>query len=232
MTFNLPKLQYLLGNYLNRRFKMMKNLIHQMVGPKISPFINTCLQTWKALENNGFEIKIWNDDLINRFVENNYPNYMNIIANARNHAEAADIARYLIIYHCGGIYIDWDIELLNVDGFIKIINNCPNGFLVLDPDNGTIASECFAANQGESYLFNLVQEIKNVCDTGNRDNFTTPQLTGPFRMKEILKKYKSNQRIIEVKDIFVYSYAEIRKFPPKLIKQPLIHYWVHSWITS
>lgn len=39
----------------------------------------------------------------------------------------------------------------------------------------------------------------------------------------------TKQELIEVNDIFMYNYREIRKMPPKEIIPPLIHYWMHGW---
>lgn len=211
---------------------MVNKIINIIVGPKLEPLIKKCVKSWYKLTSYGFEVKIWNDEIINSFISDNYPFALDAIINARNHAEAADIARYLIIYHFGGYYVDWDIELVNESKFIKLMRKMPSGFLIIDPLNGTLASECFSAKKKETYLLSLAEDIIAIYNEDKRDLYKTPQYSGPYRMRDSLVKHlNTSQKIISVKEIFAYDYSEIR-FKDKINnrEQPLIHYWVHSWI--
>lgn len=211
---------------------MINQSINIIVGPKLEPLIKSCVKSWDKLLKYDFEIKIWHDEIINNFIEDHYPFALDAVLNVRNHAEAADIARYLIIYHYGGYYVDWDIELVDDVKFIQIIKSLPYGFLIIDPLNGTLASECFSAEKNEVYLLSLVEDIIEIYNENKRDLFKTPQYSGPYRMRDSLAKHlNTNQRIISVKEIFAYDYSEIR-FRDKIKnrQQPLIHYWGHSWI--
>jgi len=214
---------------------MVNKIIHQIIGPQKNEFIQKCLDSWDCLKDKGFIIKTWNDSLINEFIEDCYPYAGEAILKARNHAEAADIARYLIVHHYGGYYVDWDIELLNIEKFIKLAGKFKNGFLVLDPFNSTIASECFSALNGDRYLKYLADEIIEVFNSKKRDEMGTPQYSGPYRMRDAFFKFKLNnetnrQEFIEINDIFLYNYREIRTMPARKKNAPLIHYWVHSWL--
>lgn len=127
--------------------------------------------------------------------------------------------------------MDWDIQLLNVNGFLNVCNTSHTGFMVIDSYNETLASECFSARKGEAYLLSLSKDITELYTKGLRQYFRTPQYSGPYRMKDSLKKHQnSRQKLIEVNDIFVYNYREIRGMPQKKTVAPLIHYWVHGWM--
>lgn len=211
---------------------MVPKIIHIITGPKATPLIKKCIQSWDILLENGFEIKIWEDDSILEFTSEFFPFALPALQNARNHAEAADLARYLIVYHFGGYYIDWDIQLLDKDRFLTLCDKNSDGFLIQDPVNQTIASECFSASSGEKYLFSLVDNIVYIYQNGFRDSITTPFYSGPFRMREVYYfiKKSSKQNIEMVKDVFLYDYLEIRDMPKRDINVPMIHYWVHSWL--
>lgn len=210
---------------------MVNKIIHQIVGPRADKLINVCLHSWEVLVNYGFEIKTWNDDLIEEFISNLYPFAFPAILNAKNHAEKSDITRYLIIYHFGGYYMDWDIEMINSNRFLDICNKAPKGFLVIDPFNETLASECFSALSGEPYLLSLSQDIIELYNNDLQKYLPTPQYSGPYRMRDSLKRHRnSSQKFIEVNDIFVYNYREIRERPKRKCNSPLIHYWLHSWL--
>jgi hypothetical protein len=49
-------------------------------------------------------------------------------------------------------------------------------------------------------------------------------------MRDTLKKFSTKQSLIPVKEVFVYDYSEIRIMPDRESGQPLIHYWLHSWL--
>jgi hypothetical protein len=187
--------------------------------------------SWQEFKKSGFEIRLWDDELIEQFIKENYPFALQAFLNARNHAEAADIARYAIIHHYGGLYVDWDIKLLSKKKFTELIANNPNGFLVIDPVNQTLASECFAAQSGEPYLLRLLDNIAYIYECNFRDSLPTPQYSGPFRMREVFffLKQDSAQTLLPVKDVFLYDYLEIRVKPPRSKAVPMIHYWEHSW---
>jgi hypothetical protein len=209
---------------------MIPKILHQIVGTKTNYVIDECLSSWHLLMPKKFVIKTWNDDLLGNFIANEYPFALQAFLNSRNHGEAADIARYLLIYHTGGFYMDWDVQLLDTSGFMKLIKRAPNGFLLIDPVNQTPAPEAFSAKKNESYLLNLVKEIVMLYECGKRNKLSTPYYSGPFRMRDTLKKFSTKQSLIPVKEVFVYDYSEIRIMPDRESGQPLIHYWLHSWL--
>jgi mannosyltransferase OCH1-like enzyme len=216
---------------ITKESSFVPKVLHQIVGKKTTAQIDKCLQSWHAIKKSGYEIRIWDDNLIEEFLIESYPFALNAFKNARNHGEAADIARYLIIHHFGGHYMDWDVELLSSDKYLELIDKNPNGFLVIDPVNDTLASETFAARPNEPYLLSLCKDIVEIYNSGKRELLNTPAYSGPFRMRDTLKTHaNSSQSIIEVKDIMAYDYWEIREMPEKDITQPLIHYWMHTWM--
>ena len=164
---------------------------------------------------------------------NHHPFAHEAFANARNHAEAADIARYLIIHTYGGYYIDWDIELLDVGKFLALGEKYPVGYKIVDPVNQTLASEYFCSVVNDKFLLNLTMDIVALYKSGKRNLLFTPQYSGPYRMRDSLLVHpETNMISVPVKEVFAYDYTEIRNPPEGIITQPLIHYWVHSWIKT
>lgn len=206
-------------------------IIHQIIGKKATPLILRCTESWKQMLEYGFEIKIWNDTTIEEFLSEVHPFAREAFVNARNHAEAADIARYLIVYTYGGYYVDWDIELLDCRGFLATSDSYENGYMLIDPPNKTLASEYFCSIPGDEYLLKLTEDIVDLYNNGSRETLFTPQYSGPYRMRDSLAKHsKTGMALVPVKEVFAYDYSEIRNPPRGPIKQPLIHYWVHSWL--
>lgn len=212
---------------------MVPKIIHQIVGPKVNESIQMCLDSWKCLAGSGFEVRIWGDESLEEFLRENYPFALAAFLDARNHAEAADIARYLFVYHYGGIYVDWDIELLIPMKFNALLESHPNGYLIIDPKNGTLASEHFCSMAGDPYLLCLSKDIIEMYNSGERSSLTTVYYSGPFRMRDSLKVHNNtNMDILNVKDVFAFDYEEIRNSNTDIVTTPMIHYWAHSWLAS
>ncbi|RZJ87839.1 MAG: hypothetical protein EOO20_15120 [Chryseobacterium sp.] len=210
---------------------MIPEIVHHIVGPKTNQIVDRCLSSWTILREVGYEIVTWNDQDIEVFLKENYHFALPGFLHARNHAEAADIARYLIIYHYGGHYMDWDVELLEPNKFLRIAHKNPDGYFIVDPANGTLASEVFASSPKCEYLLQLSYEIARLYNSGEIHALGTPQYSGPYRMRDFLEIFGTiSQPLIPVKKMFAFDYSEIRNRPKKKVTQPLIHYWIHSWI--
>ncbi|MBV2228483.1 MAG: hypothetical protein KUL85_16625 [Sphingobacterium mizutaii] len=208
-------------------------IIHQIVGPGVNEFILRCLNSWKVLEKHGFAIERWDDSKIADFLYKFHRFSYDAFINARNHAEAGDIARYLIIHEYGGFYVDWDIELIDIEAFFSLNDNYRNGFMLIDPSNGTLASEFFCCIKSDPFLMGLSKDIAELYENGDREKFLTPQFSGPYRMRDSFAKYPNTyMNPIPVKDAFAYDYSEIRNPPEGEITQAMIHYWLHSWVSK
>ncbi len=211
---------------------MVPKIIHRIVGPKPSPLVVQCITSWNVVKEHGYEINIWNDDLLKEFIAKEYPHILDAFISARNYGEAADIARYLIVYHFGGYYFDWDTELLSLNKFLELAEQNPHGFLVQDPVNQTLSPEAFSALPRERYLFNLLDNICYIHENGFRHSLQTIHYSGPYRMREVyyFTRKASLQNLIKPKDIFLYDYWEIRQKPFRDEEVAMIHYWEHGWM--
>jgi len=210
---------------------MIPEILHQIIGREPNEIVERCLKSWEVLKQVDFEIVKWNDELLETFIEEHYHFALECFINARNYAERADIARYLLIHYFGGHYIDWDVQLLDPNLFLQICEENKNGYLIIDPLNNTLASEVFSARPKNKFLIHIVEDIAKLYSTGRREELTTPYYSGPYRMRDSLEKHGHTlQSIIPVNAMFAYDYSEIRTFPEKPIHQPMIHYWLHGWI--
>jgi mannosyltransferase OCH1-like enzyme len=213
---------------------MVPKIIHRIVGRKPSPLVTHCMNSWEIIKDYGFEIRIWNDALLEKFIAQEYPSVLSAFTTARNYGEASDIARYLIVYHFGGYYFDWDTELLNINKFLELPVQNPSGFLIQDPVNKTLAPDAFSAIAGEKFLYNLLENICYIHENGFRDSLKTIDYTGPYRMREVyyFTKKNSQQNLIKPKDILLYDYWEIRDQPFRDEEVAIIHYWEHGWMKT
>jgi mannosyltransferase OCH1-like enzyme len=213
---------------------MVPKIIHRIVGQKPSHLVMHCINSWEIVKEHEYEIKIWNDALLEVFIAKEYPFLLPAFTQARNYGEASDIARYLIVYHYGGYYFDWDTELLSLNKFFNLSAQNSEGFLVQDPVNDTLSPDTFSALAGEEYLYNLLENICYIHESGLWLHLKTIDYTGPYRMREVFyfTKKKTRQNIIKPKDILLYDFWEIRQQPFRDEEIAMVHYWEHGWMKS
>lgn len=59
--------------------------------------------------NDGFEYIFWTDETLRTFINENYPNFINTYDSYPYAIQRVDAARYFLLYHFGGFYLDLDI---------------------------------------------------------------------------------------------------------------------------
>lgn len=63
--------------------------------------------------NPEFQFILWNKSMVDNFVREKYPFIDDLFHSYGVWVQRADVARYLIIHHYGGLYIDMDTECLS-----------------------------------------------------------------------------------------------------------------------
>jgi inositol phosphorylceramide mannosyltransferase catalytic subunit len=80
-------------------------------GPPNLPLLLKAAMTNVALLHPGFEIKFFDDAMIEAFLEENFPQYRGDYHSFRYRIQKYDFFRYLAVYRFGGFYLDLDIFL-------------------------------------------------------------------------------------------------------------------------
>lgn len=87
-------------------------LLHQTWKTNVPPAeLVPYIESWRV-HNPGWGYKMWNDTAALSFLEEEYPWFHKHIENFKSGVEKADILRYFILYHFGGVYADLDMECL------------------------------------------------------------------------------------------------------------------------
>ena len=69
------------------------------------------VKSWQV-HNPEWEIRLWNDTESMALIQQHYPWFFKHIHHFKSGVEKADIFRYFILYHHGGVYMDLDMECL------------------------------------------------------------------------------------------------------------------------
>ena len=115
------------GNFSSTASKnRIPKIIHQMWKDRksITSEMNTWVSGCKAL-NPDYDFKFYDDEDLRNFVETTYPEYWGVYKSLTG-VWMADMARLLIIYHYGGIYMDLDFYCVRpfscIEKFSKVEN--------------------------------------------------------------------------------------------------------------
>jgi len=88
-------------------------IVHQIFGifgdemPEL--FKKQQIKTKKWVQKNGYTYKLWDKKRCLNLISK-YPEFRDMYMNTRNEVMKVDIARFLILYHEGGLYLDMDVE--------------------------------------------------------------------------------------------------------------------------
>ena len=114
--------------------KKIPKIIHQIwsgIDDPIPSSFEALGETWRK-SYPDWEYIQWNNDMMNSFIKEYYPEYWNIYNKFPYNVQRWDAIRYLILYQMGGMYVDFDYESLKpIDELVDDKNCC----FALEPDS-------------------------------------------------------------------------------------------------
>ena len=235
---------------------MIPKIIHQTWKDKnLPPIIYKLVsENISFLKSNGYEYMFWTDDMILKLISEKYPNFYNIYKLARTGVQKGDIARIILVYHYGGIYIDLDVLVLR--DFNEIIDmNSEKLYISYEPYGQTnalynndkyLCNAFFAANKNNNMLKIILNNIPEYVKIYTENIFQKFDIFGGSYFKTIIedpsnKWAKNNVYIIDDRELF-YPINDL-----KLDNMPftvgdwtkvkngeyakdtiMVHYWIHG----
>ena len=235
---------------------MIPKIIHQTWRDKNLPPIiyNLVSENIKTLKSQGYELMFWTDEMILKLISEEYPHFYNIYKLARTGVQKGDIARILLVYHHGGIYVDLDVLILRDFGEFLDMNS-DKLYITYEPSGQTkalynsdkyICNAFFAANKNNNMLKMVLNNIPEYIKHYTENIFQKFDIFGGSYFKTIIEKYvnmglKNDVHIIEDRELF-YPIND-----PKLDNMPftvgdwvklkngeygedtiMVHYWIHG----
>ncbi len=185
-----------------------------------------CLASWRKFAPD-YKIIEWNED---NFIIENYK-YAKEAFERKKYAFVSDVARFDLLYHYGGIYLDTDVELIKpLDGFLN-----HKMFMAYD-QRGFIASGLiFGSIKGHHILSTILNYYANTpfIMKNKRENTTTVVTI----VSNILAKngFELNGLKIEREGIVIYPAIYFDPYDYEHDKMTIsdntyaIHYYSGSW---
>jgi mannosyltransferase OCH1-like enzyme len=225
----------------------MLKIHHIVLGNRVPPLVRECLNSWTTVTDCGFEFHQWTDPSIAEFMEHQPTEFKTLYKRAKNYGEAGDILRYMLLGSEGGLYVDWDVLLLDPRRLLSVLGDLNEEKCVFLEDRNTqavgyksvFASSLFYMRKGNPLTRDLLLQMDR--DYVNSPKMPTAELTGPMALTRHLNTcshYLREARIVNLTDVYSFDFAEVQKFRSKdsLMKHknssraPAVHFWTNEWI--
>ena len=196
--------------------RIQKNIFQTYHTKIFQPKLKQITDLLKA-QNPEYKYYLYDDNDIDSFIKENYPEYYNSYKkiNKRYTAARADFFRYMIIYHYGGVYFDIksgaQVPLREIikenDEFVT------SGWL---PTTEKYINWCIIAEKGNKLLKIVLDEINNSIQNYDIKKNGVGQmgvlkLTGPLKYSKIIDKHKQKFKIKYFKNLdksrLIYNYT-------------------------
>ena len=102
--------------YSVNRTNYIPKIIHQIFfyisDDTIPKHLKNAQRSWH-LFNPDFQYILWNSSMVDHLIQQHYPSQWTLYNSYSRWVQRADFARYVILHHYGGIYVDIDIECIS-----------------------------------------------------------------------------------------------------------------------
>lgn len=194
--------------------------------PEIS---HRCINSWKQ-NLPEYEVKVWNENNFdinaNRYVKEAYE--------AKKYAFVSDYARFYILYHYGGIYLDTDVEVLK--SLDKFLDN--EAFMGFEDGENVAPGLIIGAKKGNSLLKEMLDsysERKFILKDGSYNLTTVVKYTTDILLDHGLVS-NNEQQVIEGMMIYPRTYfcpIDINNNRNEFTDDThTVHHFSASWLTE
>lgn len=178
------------------------HIIHQIFFYKTSktipPHLTKAQRSWTKL-NTDFKYILWNSSMVDSLIKRHYPEYMDVYNGYSHWVQRADFARYIILYHYGGIYSDIDIECIK--GIRYLLKTFPNhvGFVMYWTRPFGVSNDFIISKQKHPFLAEVISGLP----AANRMHFI-PYLK-PFFTTGPIYLYGRYLATIKTRDVLILN---------------------------
>lgn len=209
-------------------------IIHQIWLGSSFPLRCKALQSSWHKHHPDWEYRLWTDDDIAAFQLSNQKAY----DAALTYGEKSDIARYEILYRCGGLYIDTDFEC--VRSFDLLHQQC-DFYAGLENGECLVGNSLIGSAPGNPILKKCIETLQCAAPGESGWQYTCNR-TGPGHITRCIKECIMKEDVVTQTVIFPTGYffpwypyfGEIRTAEKALMSlRPetyAVHHWHSSWV--
>lgn len=172
---------------MNDRPQMIPKIVHQTYKNETIPAVwkeaqQSCITLHKP--EDGWEYKLWTDDVMDEFIKQEYPWFLETFEGYKHPIQRADSIRYFVLSHFGGIYVDMDdgcnrsLEpLLSYPAWAR--KTVPTG----------ISNDALGSVPGHPFFMRVVDELQNYDRSWILPYITVMGSTGPLFLSIIWRHW-------------------------------------------
>ena len=230
------------------QIKKIPKIIHQTWKTgKIPDEWRDPVASWKQFHPD-WEYHLWTDEDNRIFVQQAYPEFLDLYDAYTYNIQRADAIRYLILHTYGGLYADCDVECLRpfddlVSGNSFVIGLEPEWHWHQPGERSPISNAVMAAVPGHSFLRAVILSMKKI----------NPRIvlhgevlatTGPVMINNVFKQYVSGDMTVLDSHIFSPLHGssremhalrnqtgDVQNIKARIVKNGTyaVHYWDNTW---
>lgn len=184
-------------------------------------------QTWKTKDiprrwmsaqheckklNPEYEYHLWDDSALESFIRREYSWFMPIYISYPYHIQRIDAARYFLLYHYGGIYLDLDIACL--ESFNNIIQNQTLSGHVLVPQTEPfgISNDVMFSSYNHPFMYYTIKHLEGHNHWYGLPYVTVLMSTGPLFLWKMYITYTCKNQI-KIMAANLYTNVHLRHLP-------------------
>lgn len=202
--------------------------IHRIVCGEPPDEVVSILSSWDVAKEQ-YDIVDWGLESLRSFFTEEFPQYLDVIENFNNIGEVADFCRLAIIYKFGGIYMDWDIELMYLKSFTDFVNRYTRGYVIKDNSINSISTEHFCLEKECAFLLDIMEAITVDSRLGAINSVLYH--TGTYRWSGVFSSRDYCIPVVRIDELFSHNYSDYKiRYLEGNHSAPLKHHWLHTWV--
>jgi len=222
-------------------------IIHQIYEDPAGPPPNMLriAESWKE-NHSGWEYRFWNKRMMHNFLEFHCPDFLPYYRSFPFNVQRWDAIRYLILYHIGGLYVDFDYECIRPLDVLLTNATCCMG---MEPEIHKLSKDCLpignalmASVPKHPYMKAIIDDMKTNFSTnyGKGDTMQIMASTGPLLVARVYKHYKKKKEVtllpadwvspLSIREIWMLHAGQARPdVLEKIEKAFALHYCFGLW---
>lgn len=177
--------------------------IHQMFFYKTDKQIPKRLEdarlTWRNMQT-GFQYTLWNETMVLDLIASKYPKLLALYGSYQHWVRQADVARYIVLYEHGGVYIDLDIKSIG-SSLLDLYTTEKNtsGVILYLTHPRTVSNDFMVAKKRHPFLKHVLCGLRQANRWYILPYVTTMMSTGPLFLNSRYNSYspKTDIEVIE-----------------------------------
>jgi len=203
------------------------------------------MNTWK-IHHPMWQHILWTDEMNRAFIQTHFPDFLRIYDSYSTNIQRVDAARYFILYHYGGVYVDMDFESLRsiepiLEDEVCVFGKEPYEHCRIHNKDMIISNAFIACTPRNEFIGALCREASAYTRKRYSRHNRILESTGPFMLTRLFEQYpeKDQVKILEhdilyplTKDeikIYLFNEEVPEKISEKFRNAYAVHYYWGTW---